>query len=57
MPARGPAYFGWNPIFEVEGTEFTYAEMDTPTKNKISHRSRALEALKTYLDALPAGLA
>lgn len=24
VKARGPAYFGWNPIFEVNGTNLTY---------------------------------
>ncbi|KAF7862814.1 uncharacterized protein EAF02_010363 [Botrytis sinoallii] len=47
VPARGPAAFGWDPIFEYEGQ--TYAEMEKVEKNKISHRFRALEKLKTWL--------
>ncbi|KAL3425615.1 inosine triphosphate pyrophosphatase [Phlyctema vagabunda] len=47
VPARGPLDFGWDPIFEYEGQ--TYAEMDKVEKNKISHRYRALEKLKTWL--------
>ncbi|KAG0648509.1 Inosine triphosphate pyrophosphatase [Hyphodiscus hymeniophilus] len=47
VPARGPTNFGWDPIFEYEGK--TYAEMDKAEKNKISHRFRALEKLKTWL--------
>jgi len=39
VPARGPHSFGWDPIFEPEGTGLTYAEMDAEAKNKISHRS------------------
>jgi XTP/dITP diphosphohydrolase len=37
---RGEGGFGYDPIFEHEGT--TMAEMDTAEKNAISHRGRAL---------------
>jgi XTP/dITP diphosphohydrolase len=37
---RGEGGFGYDPIFEHEGT--TMAEMDTVEKNAISHRGRAL---------------
>jgi len=47
VPARGPGYFGWDPIFEFEGK--TYAEMDKTDKNLISHRYKALEKLKAWL--------
>ncbi|KAH0551108.1 hypothetical protein GP486_007544 [Trichoglossum hirsutum] len=47
VPARGPSRFGWDPIFEYEGR--TYAEMTALEKNKISHRSKALEKLKAWL--------
>lgn len=46
VPARGPANFGWDPIFEFDGQ--TYAEMDKAAKNKISHRGRALEKLRAW---------
>lgn len=49
VPARGPNAFGWDPIFEVEGTNQTFAEMDSQAKNKVSHRGRALQKLKEYL--------
>ncbi|KAI9850698.1 MAG: nucleoside triphosphate pyrophosphohydrolase ham1 [Thelocarpon superellum] len=48
VPARGPTHFGWDPIFEYEGQ--TYAEMDKVEKNKISHRFKALEKLKRWLE-------
>ena len=48
VPARGPNAFGWDPIFEPEGFEQTYAELDKDVKNSISHRFRALEKLKAY---------
>ena len=37
---RGDGGFGYDPIFEHEGT--TFAEMDAEAKNAISHRGRAL---------------
>ncbi|KAB5575897.1 putative inosine triphosphate pyrophosphatase [Coniochaeta sp. 2T2.1] len=46
VPARGPAHFGWDPIFEYEGK--TYAEMDGPEKNAISHRGKALVKLQEW---------
>ncbi|OCF60637.1 inosine triphosphate pyrophosphatase [Kwoniella mangroviensis CBS 10435] len=51
VPARGPTHFGWDPIFQpIElGGQKTYAEMDGEEKNKISHRYRALEKLRVYL--------
>jgi inosine triphosphate pyrophosphatase len=49
VPARGPTSFGWDPIFQPDGFDETYAEMDSAVKNTISHRYRALDALRTYL--------
>ncbi|KZF22641.1 inosine triphosphate pyrophosphatase-like protein [Xylona heveae TC161] len=44
---RGPTTFGWDPIFEYDGK--TYAEMDKEEKNRISHRYKALEKLRAWL--------
>ncbi|RAK72454.1 non-canonical purine NTP pyrophosphatase [Aspergillus fijiensis CBS 313.89] len=44
---RGPANFGWDPIFEYQGK--TYAEMDKDEKNQISHRYKALVKLQAWL--------
>merc|ERR1712216_873356 len=49
VPPRGPLDFGWDPVFEPEGFDQTYAEMPKETKNSISHRGRALEKLKVWL--------
>jgi inosine triphosphate pyrophosphatase len=50
VPARGPNAFGWDPVFEpTESNGLTYAEMASEDKNRISHRYRALQKLKTYL--------
>ena len=38
VPARGPPDFGWDPVFEADGFDQTYAEMDKDVKNTISHR-------------------
>ena len=41
--------FGYDPLFEPIGYTSTYAELDQPTKNKISHRGRAWAKLLTQL--------
>lgn len=47
---RGESEFGFDPIFVPDGQNKTYAEMGTEEKNKISHRRKALEKLKEYLE-------
>lgn len=49
VPARGPTDFGWDPVFQPDGFEQTYAEMAKETKNTISHRFRSLELLRKHL--------
>lgn len=51
VPARGPVKFGWDPVFEAEDTGLTYAEMEATQKNAISHRGRALQKLRDYMQA------
>ncbi|MCC7570089.1 RdgB/HAM1 family non-canonical purine NTP pyrophosphatase [Candidatus Micrarchaeota archaeon] len=46
---RGESSFGWDPVFQPEGYDKTFAEMSMEEKNKISHRKKALEKLKIYL--------
>ncbi|KAK9809264.1 hypothetical protein WJX72_012369 [[Myrmecia] bisecta] len=51
---RGPPAFGWDPVFQPDGFDQTFAEMDKSVKNSISHRYRALDKLRSYLLELPA---
>lgn len=44
-PPRGDQGFGYDPIFVPNGFDITFAEMDPAHKHKMSHRTRAFEAL------------
>jgi len=46
---KGTAGFGYDPLFIVEEYAKTFAEIGEDTKNKISHRAKALEKLKMEL--------
>ena len=50
VPPRGPLKFGWDPIFMPDTFTETFAEMDSETKNAISHRYKALQILKDFLN-------
>merc|ERR1712227_3202 len=43
---RGPRNFGWDPCFQPDGFDMTYAELTADVKNSISHRYKALNALR-----------
>ena len=45
---KGDSGFGYDPIFQPDGFETTFAEMNLSDKNKISHRGRAVEKLVKY---------
>ena len=49
---RGDSGFGYDPIFEVEGTALTFAEMAPEQKRAVGHRGRAFALLKPELDKL-----
>lgn len=41
VPPRQDSAFGWNPIFQQDGIDKTYAEMTLTERNTISHRAGA----------------
>lgn len=47
----GNSGFGYDPIFQPDGYNVTFAEMSMDEKNAISHRARALEGLISFLKA------
>lgn len=49
LEPRGTNGFGYDPIFIPDGYKKTFAEMRPTTKNRISHRSRALRKFRAYL--------
>ena len=46
---RGRGGFGYDPVFAPAGKSVTFAGLSGATKNRISHRARALMRLKKYL--------
>ncbi|MGB3554034.1 MAG: non-canonical purine NTP pyrophosphatase, partial [Jannaschia sp.] len=48
-PTRGPHGHGYDPMFQPDGGDRTFAEMPLVEKNGISHRARALTQLAARL--------
>ncbi len=46
---RGTGGFGYDPVFQPDGYDRTFAQMSLEEKNAISHRSRALAKMIDYL--------
>lgn len=49
---RGDGGFGYDPLFLAEGTEQSFAELDAASKDRLSHRGRALRELSHQLDTI-----
>ena len=47
---KGNDGFGWDPIFQPDGHDKTYAEMSLEEKNQVSHRGISLRKLKEFLE-------
>lgn len=50
---RGPNNFGWDPVFEPNGHNETYAEMNKDLKNSLSHRYKAVYQLIEFIKNNP----
>lgn len=50
-PPRGNGGFGYDPMFQPNGFDQTFGEMDADQKHGISHRARAVAHLKEYLSS------
>jgi XTP/dITP diphosphohydrolase len=46
---RGAGGFGYDPLFELEGTSHTFAEIDRAAKERVSHRGKAFAQLVAAL--------
>jgi XTP/dITP diphosphohydrolase len=46
---QGTSGFGYDPIFYPDGFDATFAQLDATTKNRISHRGKAINDLKEKL--------
>jgi XTP/dITP diphosphohydrolase len=46
----GNGGFGYDPVFQPDGFNITFAEMSLEEKNKLSHRAKAVEKLVEFLN-------
>ncbi len=55
LAPAGVAGFGYDPLFVPDGHEVSFAELTSDEKNAISHRGRALDAVRVILTNYKAG--
>ena len=48
---RGSHGFGYDPIFVPNGFQQTFGQLGSTEKNRLSHRARALEKLRAFLNS------
>ncbi len=53
---HGSSGFGYDPVFQPEGYDKTFAEMSLEEKNKISHRGLAMIKMLNYFEGQEEGL-
>ncbi len=49
FPGRGTLGFGYDPIFQAQGHELTFGEMEPSRKHAVSHRAAAFAKLRAAL--------
>ena len=49
---KGKSGFGYDPLFYIPKLQKTFAQLSLKQKNEISHRAKALEKVKKYLQSL-----
>jgi len=47
---QGPRGFGYDPLFYYTRAKKTFAQMEPEEKNMVSHRARALKAMKNHIE-------
>lgn len=47
---KGDKGFGYDPIFKPEGYDTTFAQLDSTTKNEISHRGKAIQKFVDFIN-------
>lgn len=53
LPPRGEGGFGWDPVFEPNGSQKTFGELTGELKDRLGHRGRAWRQLLRRLDSEP----
>ena len=53
LAEAGTGGFGYDPLFVPDGYSQTFAELDAATKNRLSHRARAMEQFIQWLALRP----